>query len=146
MSSSDIEALKSAVGAQTDAELAGYLGITRTTISQWRLRGKIPKKYKSLLVNPTKEELRGSLRKAFQIKFYGSTENRLWISIALPFIIERCDPNDDPLHLEEEFINILSDAMRVCESRLKKVAPDSEEDVRRIVDYLRSSGSGSEPK
>ncbi|MCW5723481.1 MAG: helix-turn-helix domain-containing protein [Maricaulaceae bacterium] len=139
MSSSDIEALKSAVGAQTDAELAGYLGITRTTISQWRLRGKIPKKYKTLLITPSLDEIRGSLKNAFRIKFYGSVENKFWMAAALPLVIERCKAEKSPVDIEEELIDILSEAATFCELHLKKAAPENNEDVNQVIQHLRAS-------
>lgn len=40
-----IRALKAAHGAETDEELAGALGVGRSTISSWRLRNSVPERY-----------------------------------------------------------------------------------------------------
>lgn len=37
--------LKAAFGAETDEQLAKALGIGRSTVASWRLRGSVPKRY-----------------------------------------------------------------------------------------------------
>lgn len=40
-----IAAMKAAHGAETDEQLAKSLGIGRSTISSWRIRGSVPQRY-----------------------------------------------------------------------------------------------------
>lgn len=44
-----IEALRTRLGAATDAELARLLGIDKSTVSSWRARGSVPARFLELL-------------------------------------------------------------------------------------------------
>lgn len=44
-----IEALKAQLGTETDADLARRLGIDKSTISSWKARGSVPRRFRAIL-------------------------------------------------------------------------------------------------
>ena len=49
MAADKIAALKNALGARTELELAAMLGLSRSTISTWKKRGGVPARYLAML-------------------------------------------------------------------------------------------------
>jgi hypothetical protein len=71
-----IARLRTDRGANTDAELARSLGIDQSLISSWRARGRVPKKFSSMV------EDAGTSEKAEMPQVWGEIESRA-VAIAL---------------------------------------------------------------
>jgi len=64
-----IERLKAKLAASTDAELARFLGVDKSTIASWKARGKVPQRYSCLLEDVPDED------KAEPPALWGNLEN-----------------------------------------------------------------------
>jgi transcriptional regulator with XRE-family HTH domain len=78
----EIGALREALGASTDLELAAMLGLSRSTISTWKRRGGVPSAYIALVAANTV----GSENAAAQQRVFRRPEARYWLRTALALL------------------------------------------------------------
>lgn len=144
MADSDIDALKRAIGVQTDAELAMRLGIGHTAVSQWRSRGKIPKKYTAIL---GAELDKNYISDALRLHIYRVYENHYFIMAALAFLPEvgRLKLGDDALatgkKLEQALLDLAAIAAQATETDLKKRVIVNDDDCRTLINIMHRNYS-----
>ena len=119
------------------------LGVGRSTISQWRKREAIPKKYLALLPK-SKGQIVSALNNALRIHVFGDRENAYWIAAilaALPSELFK-DAGEDPIErgrrLELLLIRTASVAINATNTGLQKAVCQDDDDYVRLVELLRT--------
>lgn len=147
MADDQIRALKTVLGVTTDIELARALGVERSSVSQWKRRGGVPKKYAALagLADGVKEADR--LRNSTRHSLFGRTENHYWLKAALAFM-----PPNLPESRSSSLANIGSEregplillvhlAIWATSEYLGKPRCESESDYRALVEAMEAHES-----
>lgn len=138
MSAVDIEGLKRALGAQTELELAAKLGIARSTISQWRRRGRIPGRYQPLI----HAELASSDAAAAGQQVFRRPEAHYWLRSALALLPEGHDADGllaSGSSRERLVIALMGLAIRVARTDLKRQAIRNDAEWKHLMECLVSS-------
>jgi len=135
MGAVDIEALKRALGAETELELAARLGIARSTVSQWRRRGSIPARYLALLA----AEVDGSDSAAAEQHVFRRPEAHYWLRAALA-LLPGGQTEEGVLQAgrsrEQLVIALMGLAIRVARTDLKLQTIRNEVEWRRLMERL----------
>lgn len=139
MADDEIRSLKVVLGVTTDVELARALGVERSSISQWKRRGSVPRKYRALL------GLEGRVAEANRVlnttrhTLFGRTENHYWLKAALAFLPDQFrDRNNASLadlgrEREGPLMLLASLAMAASAQHLGKARCESEEDYEALI-------------
>ena len=139
MAAVDIAALKSALGARTELELAAKLGIARSTVSQWRRRGSIPARYHGLLVSGANDsDAAAAGQQVFQ-----RSEARYWLRTALA-LLPRGDVSGESVlqsgrSREQLVVALMGLAIRVARTDLKLKFLRDDTDWTRLMGCLVTS-------
>ena len=148
MIDAELEELKALFGVQTDIELAASLGIERSTIAQWRRRGRLPPRYKIIAgaerrLTRTKAQSEEALRRAIRGLVYRDPLYHLWLAAclsALPagdFAVR--EGEDAPARgrrLERRIAELFDNCLNFSQAELGKVRPDGEADYLELVAAL----------
>lgn len=86
MADDQIRALKTVLGVASDIELARALGVERSSVSQWKRRGAVPKKYAALAGLEAAVQDADRLKNATRHNLFGRTDNHYWLKAALAFL------------------------------------------------------------
>jgi hypothetical protein len=139
----EIAALRSAIGARNDVELAELLGIKKSAISQWRGRSSVPAKYRAIYIKPSDAEIADAVTKAFRIVMFGKPEHSFWLAAAVSAIPHTVfglgDETEEQrgLRLERAILDGMNVAMIATLRHLRKEVCEGEDDYRRLVQALR---------
>ncbi len=138
MGAVDISALKSALGARTELELAAKLGIARSTVSQWRRRGSIPARYHGLLAGSANDsEAAAAGQQVFQ-----RSEARYWLRTALALLPRGDFRGESVLQAgrsrEQLVAALMGLAIRVARTDLKLKLLRDDADWTRLMECLLS--------
>lgn len=139
---SDVDALKVAVGAETDLGLAAKLGLERSTISQWRRRGNIPFRYRFMLDPQRQDSVQRGMKHRDRRQLYGDGDGHYLLRAALAVLpaAELDFPELSPALLgdfrESTLVNVISAVLDVCQRELGKARPSSEQDYEHLVNEL----------
>ncbi|MBA4792309.1 MAG: helix-turn-helix domain-containing protein [Phenylobacterium sp.] len=139
----DIEALRVALNAKNDSELARQLGVNRSAISQWRDRGAVPNKYLQLLVSPAAADYGRALDAALRLHIFGRVEAAYWLRAALavfPFD-EMKEANVDAVFLdnvEQAMMQLMGLAITATNVGLKQELCRDAADCDRVIQILKT--------
>lgn len=145
----EIDALKRAVGAKTDMELAERLGVQRFAVSKWRQRATLPAKYKVLLLRPTDVDYRRAMDVALRIHVFGKVEPSYWLRVALAVIPTGAfaatdeSPFERGTRLENLMLRVMNLAINATNTTLRQDYIRDEADCQRVIDdLLETQASG----
>ncbi|MFN9926997.1 MAG: helix-turn-helix domain-containing protein [Phenylobacterium sp.] len=137
MAADKIAALKMALGARTELELAAMLGLSRSTISTWKKRGGVPARYLAML-----EAGSGSSDAAAAgQQVFRRPDAHYWLRSALALLPEGRD-GDGVLATgssrEKLVIALMGLAIRVARTDLKRQAIRNDADWAHLMECLVS--------
>ena len=139
MAADQIAALKKALGARTELELAAMLGLSRSTISTWKKRGGgVPARYLAML------EAGGGNSDAAAAgqQVFRRPEAHYWLRTALALLPEGRD-GDSLLEAgssrEKLVIALMGLAIRVARTDLKRQAIRNDAEWAQLMERLVSS-------
>lgn len=145
----EIGALRAAVGAKTDMELAELLGVRRSAISQWKARGAVPKKYRSLFASLSADDIRDALNTALRFHVFGKIERSYWLLAALaaipPAAFTAADesPAERGRRLEGIMLRVMNLAINATNTTLRQDYIRDDAECQRVIDeLLESKGEG----
>lgn len=141
MSETEIQALKAALGATTDGELATALGVERTSISQWRRRGSVPQKYRAYLGLDEMVSEVTRLLTSGRKRVLDRIEYHYWVRAALAFMPSHHDDGQKTFaergrSREEMLMTLLNLAMVSTNAYLGKRWCESEADYDALIDAM----------
>lgn len=137
-----VDALKQAIGVETDLALAAKLGLDRSTVAQWRRRGMVPARYRFIADPSRQDDVRRGFKNRDRRELYGDGNGEYLLRAALAVVpVSALDfPELSPALLgdyrESTLINLLSVVLEVCAQQLGKPRPESEEDYEALVEAL----------
>ncbi len=142
MAEDEIRALKAALNVSTDVALAQALGVERSSISQWKRRGAVPRKYRAYLgAEGMVSELTRLLAKT-RHNFLGRAENHFWLRAALAFMPSYFvdPPGVGPAEVgrsrEGPLILLVNLAMIATNIHLGKARCETESDYEALVEAM----------
>lgn len=148
MAGDKVDALRALFGVETDIALAAALGVDRTTIAQWRRRGRLPSKYEfvaaeSVEIDAEEVRLRWAELNALRSLVYRDPLFHYWIAAVLSSLAPAdFTPEADEsaagrgLRLELEIARRLRRCLSFSQAQLGKVRPDGEADYVELVAAL----------
>lgn len=141
----DIAALREAVGARTDMELAEKLGIKRAAVSLWRSRGAIPQKYRLLYKSPSQKEIRAAVENAVRFQVFGNPNHSYWLMAALAVLpaetFKLTDEYSDSRgeRLERIITKVMSLSVNVTLTDLQKQYCENRDDYEKLVYIIKEN-------
>lgn len=138
----EIGALRAAVGAKTDMELADLLGVGRSTISQWKARKAVPKKYRSLFSSLSDDDIRQALTTALRFHVFGKVEPSYWLIAALAvippvaFVVTDESPFERGTRLENLMLRVMNFAINATNTTLRQDYIRDDAECQRVIDDL----------
>ena len=75
--------LRNVLGAKNNSDLAVRLGLTRFSVSQWRIRGVIPPRYRFLIERDPAEAVAYAVQFIAHDRIYEHADNHYWLRAAL---------------------------------------------------------------
>lgn len=138
MAADQIAALKKAMGARTELELAAMLGLSRSTISTWKKRGGVPARYLAML------EAGGGNSDAAAVgqQVFRRPEAHYWLRSALALLPEGRE-GDGVLRAgrssEQLVIALMGLALRVARTDLKRQAIRDDTEWAQLMERLVST-------
>ena len=81
-----IRRLREVLGASNDSDLAVKLGITRFSVSKWKVRGVIPPEYRFLLERSADEYIDYTVQFIAQNHVYKHADHHYWLRAAFYFL------------------------------------------------------------
>jgi hypothetical protein len=140
MARSEIAALKEALDARNDLELAAKLGINRSTIAHWKQRGAVPAKYHYLL------SARGeaAIERSLDQQLFAEPEYHYWLraALALAGAIDRAATNDaSAASYERLIVNLMALALKATRTDLGLSKIQDEGTWVRLMEVLRQRHS-----
>lgn len=136
MAAQEIAALKKALGARTELELAAMLGLSRSTISTWKKRGGVPGRYLAML------EAGASDATATAQQMFRRPEAHYWLRTALAFFPEGNAGAGGILQSgrsrEQLVVALIGLAIRVARTDLKLMSLRDDAEWTRLMERLVS--------
>lgn len=137
MAADKIAALKKALGARTELELAAMLGLSRSTISTWKKRGGVPARYLVMLEAGSG----GSDAATAGQQVFRRPEAHYWLRTALALLPEGC--GDDGLlasgsSRERLVVALMGLAIRVARTDLKRQVIRNDAEWTHLMECLVS--------
>ena len=140
MAADTISALRKALGARTELELAAILGLSRSTISTWKKRGGVPARYVAMLeAGGISSDAAAAGQQVFR-----RPEAHYWLRSALALLPEGRDGDSDGLLVagssrEKLVIALMGLAIRVARTDLKRQSIRDDDEWAQLMERLVSS-------
>ena len=143
-----VHQIREIVGAKSDSDLAGKLGLGRTAVARWKQRGVIPPEYLALIDAPRGQIAAFASQFIVHRELYRHADHHYWLRAALQFLPADYGSSlpaaERARTLDFVLTRLIGAALDATVRELGKPRCEGEEDYRALVDILASgSSSGS---
>ncbi len=134
-----IARLKTAVGAESDSDLARALDLSRYAVAKWRAKGSIPPAYSFLVDGGGSDTVDSAVLFIIRRDLYRHPHNRYFLRAALKVLqLVNRDPTDDPTEGEVILTRLMGMASDTCRKVLGQAYCETEEDYSALLSAILS--------
>ena len=133
-------ALKEALGASSDSELATTLGITRFAVSKWRINGVIPPRYRFVVDDSSTDAVSAAVQFIIHQEIYKHPDNHFWLRAAIHLLntSAQADVERTAAETERLLTRLMGFAADVTRGELGKPRCEGAGDFDRLIVALAS--------
>lgn len=135
-----LAALKTALGAASDSDLASKLGLTRYAVSKWRINRVLPPRYRFVIDDHAVDGVSAAMQFIFHQEIYKHPDNHFWLQAALHMLGTSEASDRTPAQTERLLTRLMGFAAGVTRSDLGKARCEGRGDFNELIGALASEG------